>query len=267
MEIKLWREILAPYDLAVKELTVKFEHLIEEYHSRGEYSPIERVAGRVKTIDSILNKAQKKGIPLDEIEERISDIAGIRIVCQFVEDIQQVIAHIQRRTDMEIINQRDYISHSKDSGYRSYHLIVRYEVQTENGPKKINVEIQIRTLAMNFWSTIEHSLQYKYQGNIPEYISEKLANVSEATTTLDNEMASVRSDMLDAENTKIMHENLVNDILKNIQNLYKMTNFRDIEKIQDEFYRVYEQDDLESLREFSSKLDMLAEGYHVQTID
>ncbi len=267
MEIQLWREILSPYDLAVKELTVKFEHLIEEYHERGEYSPIERVTGRVKSISSILDKAQKKGIPIDQVEEYISDIAGIRLICQFVEDIQIVVEHIQHRTDMEIINQRDYVSHSKDSGYRSYHLIVRYEVQTERGPKTLNVEIQIRTLAMNFWSTIEHSLQYKYQGNIPEHISEKLANVSSATITLDNEMASVRSEILDAVNTKNQYEILVADILKNIQNLYQSATFRGIDKIQDEFYRVYEQNDLESLRQFSQKLDMLAEGYHVQTLD
>ena len=89
MEIQLWRKILSPYDQAVKELTVKFEHLIKEYREQGQYSPIEQVHGRVKSISSILDKAQKKGIALNEIEEKLEDIAGIRIICQFVEDIQK----------------------------------------------------------------------------------------------------------------------------------------------------------------------------------
>ncbi len=146
MEIQLWREILTPYDLAVKELIVKFEHLIYEYRSQGLYSPIEQVTGRVKTIASILDKAQKKKIPVSEVEERFVDIAGVRIICQFVEDIPKVVQIIRRRTDMEVIKERDYIHHMKDSGYRSYHVIVNYEVQTLHGNKKIKVEIQILSL-------------------------------------------------------------------------------------------------------------------------
>ena len=95
MEIQLWREILNPYDLAVKELTVKFEHLIQEHRQQGLYSPIEQVHGRVKTISSILDKAQKKNIPINEIEHNLEDIAGIRIICQFVEDIQKVVEIIR----------------------------------------------------------------------------------------------------------------------------------------------------------------------------
>ncbi len=266
MEIQQWREILSPYELAVKELTVKFEHLIEEYHNEGLYSPIERVTGRVKTIASILDKAQKKNVSIDEIEDRIQDIAGIRIICQFVEDIQKVIEHIGQRTDMEIINERDYVSQSKESGYRSFHVIVRYEVQTINGPKKVNVEIQIRTLAMNFWSTIEHSLQYKYEGHIPEHVSTKLANVSDATITLDNEMASVRSEIMDAQNSKQVRTRLVSDILNNIQNLYKVTNPREVQKIQDEFYQIYELNDIGRLQRFGRELDVIAEGYRAQSI-
>ena len=163
MEIQLWREILNPYELAVKELTVKFEHLIHEHRDRGLYSPIEQVVGRVKAISSILEKAQKKKIGIDEIEEKLEDIAGIRIICQFVEDIQKVVEIIRGRTDMSVKSEKDYITNMKDSGYRSYHMIVYYEVQTLSGGKRIQVEIQIRTLAMNFWSTIEHSLQYKYR--------------------------------------------------------------------------------------------------------
>ena len=157
MQIQLWREILEPYTLAVEELKVKFKHMIGEYRRAGEYSPIEQVTGRVKTVSSILEKTQKKGILLDDIEREIEDIAGVRIICQFVEDIYKVAELIKNRRDMKIKSEKDYILHQKDSGYRSYHMIVWYSVETVKGPKTIPVEIQIRTLAMDFWATVEHS--------------------------------------------------------------------------------------------------------------
>lgn len=266
MEIQLWREILNPYDLAVKELLVKFEHMIYEHRSSGLYSPIEQVKGRVKTIASILDKAQKKNIPVDKIQEELLDIAGIRIICQFVEDIEKVVEIIRNRTDMEIVTERDYIKNMKDSGYRSYHIIVRYEVQTLEGSRKIPVEIQIRTLAMDFWSTIEHSLQYKYKMNIPEHISEKLMNSANAIITLDNEMSAVRSEIMDAQNSQQIHTRLVSDILNNIQNLYRIANKREILKIQDEFYQIYELHDIDRLQKFSRELDIIAEGYRAQAL-
>ena len=266
MEIQLWREILTPYDLAVKELIVKFEHLIYEHRSRGLYSPIEQVTGRVKTVASILDKAQKKNIPVEEIEERLVDIAGVRIICQFVEDIKKVVEIIRSRTDMEIVRERDYINHMKDSGYRSYHIIVNYEVQTLQGSRNIKVEIQIRTLAMNFWSTIEHSLQYKYKKNIPDHIREKLTNAANAIISLDQEMSSVRSEIMDAQNSFQIHSKLVSDILNNIQNLYRIANEREVLKIQDEFYRIYELNDIDQLKRFGRELDYIAEGYRAQSV-
>jgi len=142
MEIQLWREILDPYFLAVDELVVKFNHIIEEYRKTGDYSPIEQVNGRVKTISSILEKAQKKQIDLDDIEEKVEDIAGIRIICQFVEDIQKVVEIIKKRTDMRIKSEKDYITNMKPSGYRSYHIIIFYTVQTLKGTKELQAEIQ-----------------------------------------------------------------------------------------------------------------------------
>lgn len=135
MDILLWHEILEPYELAVKELTVKFNHLIKEHHEKGLYSPIESVSGRVKSVSSILEKMQRKEIPPEELEQQVEDIAGIRIICQFVEDIERVAQIISSRSDIEIKSEKDYIKHMKDSGYRSYHLIVFYTVQTLNGPK------------------------------------------------------------------------------------------------------------------------------------
>ena len=256
MEIQLWREILDPYVLAVDELVVKFNHIIDEYRKMGEYSPIEQVNGRVKTISSILEKAQKKQIPLNEI----------RIICQFVEDIQKVVEIISKRTDMRIKSEKDYISNRKESGYRSFHLIIIYTVQTLRGTKEIQAEIQIRTLAMNFWATIEHSLQYKYRQNIPEHIRKRLTTASEAIVVLDNEMSVVRDEIMDAQNSFKIKANIVADILTNIQNLYKVANKREVEKIQDEFYRIYESGDLEQLDRFNRELDKISEGYRAQSL-
>ena len=112
MEIQMWREILNPYELAVKELTIKFEHLIKEHHDKGYYSSIERVEGRVKTISSILDKCQKKDIAIDDITTKIEDIAGIRIICQFVEDIERVAELLHKRSDIEVKQEKDYVKES-----------------------------------------------------------------------------------------------------------------------------------------------------------
>ena len=202
----------------------------------------------------------------DEMEEQVEDIAGIRIICQFVEDIEKVADLIQKRSDIEIKSEKDYIRHMKDSGYRSYHLIVYYTVETMNGPKRIQVEIQIRTMAMDFWATIEHSLQYKYKANIPDHIRERLSAAAKAIIVLDNEMSSVRSEIMDAQNSSQMQRNLITDILNNIENLYKVTNKREVEKIQDEFYHIYAQNDLQELKRFHKELDLIAEGYRAQAI-
>ena len=130
MEIQLWRSILCPYELAVKELMVKFEHIIDEHKQNDLYSPIEQVSGRVKSLPSILEKMQRKHIPMEKMEEEIEDIAGIRIICQFEEDIDTVASIIRSRSDMTIKSEKNYLKHIKQSGYRSYpdHLLYcRYD--------------------------------------------------------------------------------------------------------------------------------------------
>lgn len=266
MEIQLWREILDPYALAVDELVLKFNHIIREYRNAGQYSPIELVTGRVKTISSILEKAQRKKIELENIEDELDDIAGIRIICQFVEDIDKVAELIHKRNDMKVIEEKNYIKEQKASGYRSYHLIIEYSVQTMNGPKVLKAEIQIRTLGMNFWATIEHSLQYKYKTNMPEHIRKRLLKAAEAVVILDEEMASVRSEIMDAQNSFHIKADIVSDILTNIQNLYKVANKREIVKIQDEFFVIYQSDDLEQLERFNKQLDIISEGYRAQSL-
>lgn len=266
MEIQLWREILAPYSLAVDELVTKFTHIMDEYKHVGAYSPIEQVTGRVKTISSILEKAQKKGIDLSSFEENIDDIAGIRIICQFVEDIYKVVDIIKKRSDMRITNEKDYINNAKKSGYRSYHLVVDYAVETLKGKKELQVEIQIRTLAMNFWATIEHSLQYKYKQNMPEHIRERLSSAAEAILILDREMSLVRDEIMDAQNSFTIKANVVADILTNIQNLYKVANKQEVIKIQDEFFRIYQNGDQAELVKFGNDLDLISARYRAQSL-
>ncbi len=266
MEILLWREILDPYYLAVDELVLKFKHIMLEYRSAGEYSPIEQVDGRVKKISSILEKAQKKGISVEEMDHKIHDIAGIRIICQFVEDIEKVVELIRKREDMKILKEKDFINNMKQSGYRSYHVIIEYTVYTSKGAKTIEAEIQIRTLAMNFWATIEHSLQYKYKGNIPQPVRQRLTKAAAATVMLDSEMSAVRDVIMDAQDSFQYKANLVADILTNMQNLYKVANKREIKKIQDEFFKIYNEGVIEGLERFNKELDILAEGYKAQSL-
>ena len=266
MEIQLWREFLSPYQLAVDELSIKFRHMKEEFDIQGLYSPIEKVEGRVKSIDSILDKLQKKNISMNDMEDKIEDIAGIRITCQFVEDIDRVVEMIRNRQDMEIRLEKDYIRNKKDSGYRSYHMIISYVVQTIHGPKRLPAEIQIRTMGLNFWATIEHSLQYKYKGSIPERVQQKLSDVSAAIDDIDHAMSEVRDEIMDAQVYHQKKENTIKDILNNIQNLYKIANKSEVYKIQDEFYRIYLLDDLPKLQHFSKQLDIISEGYRAQSL-
>jgi len=123
----------------------------------------------------------------------------MRIVCQFVDDIFDIVHRLRNRKDFKIIEERDYIENKKDSGYRSYHLIISYPVETIHGYKEIIAEIQIRTLAMNFWAINEHSLNYKYEGQIPEKISERLKRAAEAAFKLDEEMAKIKDEIQEAQ--------------------------------------------------------------------
>ena len=266
MEIQLWRSILCPYELAVRELIVKFEHIISEHRENDLYSPIEQVSGRVKSVSSILEKMQRKHIPMERMEEEVEDIAGIRIICQFEEDIETVASLIQNRSDMTIKSEKNYLKHVKQSGYRSLHLIIYYTVETLNGPRKLQAEIQIRTMAMDFWATIEHSLQYKYKGDMPAHVAERLTNAADAIILLDQEMSSVRDEIMDAQNSSQMQSNLVKDILNNIENLYRVSSEREITKIQTEFLRVFHTKDLKQLERFHRQLDIIAEGYRAQAV-
>ncbi|MFB9769453.1 GTP pyrophosphokinase [Lactiplantibacillus modestisalitolerans] len=194
-----WNHFLLPYQQAVDELKVKLRGMRKQFRDLNQHEPIEFVTGRVKPVDSIKEKMVRRKVQEDRLEQDMQDIAGLRIMCQFVEDIYQVVDLLRKRTDMTILEERDYISNEKPSGYRSYHIVIEYPVQLVGGEKKILAEIQVRTLAMNFWATIEHSLNYKYQGDFPENLSQRLQRAAEAAFSLDKEMSEIREEIQEAQ--------------------------------------------------------------------
>lgn len=263
MEIFSWKDMLYPYEQVVDELIIKFNSLIYQYKKLGQYSPIESVTGRVKKPSSILDKISKKNVTKERIEKEVEDIAGIRIVCQFVEDIEKVVKLIRERSDMKIVEERDYITNTKPSGYRSYHIIIKYPLNTVKGYKEVSAEIQIRTLSMNFWATTEHSLKYKYSGNIPESVQKRLIYCAEAAFNLDQEMGTIREEIMNAQKLNEIKSNLIANILANIQNLHFKAEFLEIEKLNREFIDIWETEDISKLEDLNARLNTLAELYRV----
>ena len=191
MDILLWHEILEPYELAVKELQVKFRHLIKEHHGKGLYSPIESVSGRVKSVSSILEKMQRKGIAPEEMEEQVEDIAGIRIICNYLDDIYYLRRLLTRNESFRVLQEVDYIKNPKPSGYRSLHLIVEVPIVISEGTLHLPVEIQLRTIAMDMWASLEHELRYKSSRAFSEADANRLRVCSEAVYEVDREMQNI----------------------------------------------------------------------------
>lgn len=248
MDGRDWSKFLIPYEQTIEELKVKFKALRLELKQKEEFSPIEFVTGRIKKTSSILEKAKRLNVPMDQIESGIEDIAGIRIMCQFVEDIYRVAEIIRERSDMVLLREKNYIQDKKDSGYRSFHMIVEYPVQTALGMKRVLAEIQIRTLAMNFWATIEHSLNYKYKHSLPMEVQQRLMKAAEAAFQLDEEMSSIREDIVEAQKQFEDKSNLVSEVLSDIQELYFYHRIREASSFQLRFNELWEKEDIWSLR-------------------
>ncbi|KAB3530456.1 GTP pyrophosphokinase [Alkaliphilus serpentinus] len=265
MKITDWKKFLLPYENAVEELKVKFKSIRSELLALGEYSPIEFVTGRIKKVSSILEKAKKLEVNEDEIDEKIEDIAGIRIMCQFVEDIYTVVDYIRERDgrDMDIFYEKDYINNYKESGYRSYHVVIKYPIQTAMGPKVILAEIQIRTLAMNFWGTIEHSLKYKYKHNIPQHINERLKKAADAAFQLDQEMSEIRHEIRNAQKMFEVKSNVVSSLLNNIQLLYSVGRTNEANEFHHQFNVLWEKGDVNALKKLSQEISRYSDKYHV----
>jgi len=191
-ENRFWNSFLLPYELAVSGFIIKLESLRKEFLFKKVSNPIESISGRVKTVSSILEKAERLGIDFQNIAAEIYDIAGIRIICKYRQDVYKVFELLKARKDINIFLIKDYIKEPKPSGYRSLHLIAKYEVETVDGRVPINIEFQARTYAMHLWASIEHSLKYKYYRKIPDEIRERLLAASIVTAQLDEEMARIK---------------------------------------------------------------------------
>jgi putative GTP pyrophosphokinase len=264
-KVREWKTFLTPYEQAVEELKVKFKSIRREFRDVNDYSPIEFVTGRVKKISSILEKAKRRSIDEKNIAEEMEDIAGIRIMCQFIDDIYRVVKLIHARNDMRVVYEKDYISSPKESGYKSFHVIIKYPIQTIYGEKEILAEIQIRTLAMNFWATIEHSLNYKYPQQIPEDISKKLRNAADAASALDQEMYLIRHEIIQAQLLFEQKSNIITDITNNIQNLIKIGKNDEAEEFQKQFEEVWETSNIDDLDALSKKIKDILPRYQMFT--
>ncbi|CAI2618161.1 GTP pyrophosphokinase YjbM [Apilactobacillus kunkeei] len=197
--IKNWSDFLFPYEQAVGELKVKLRGIRKEFIQSDKRSPIEFVTGRVKPIDSIKEKMKRRYVSEDRLSQDMEDIAGLRIMCPFVDDIYVVVDILRRRSDINILEERDYVNREKASGYRSYHIVFEYPIELVGGEKKILAEIQVRTLAMNFWATVEHSLNYKYNGEFPEELKKRLQQSAETAFELDEGMSEIRDELIETQ--------------------------------------------------------------------
>ena len=180
-----WEKLLQPYVQTVDELKVKLRGMRQEFELQGVQTPVEFVTGRVKAIPSIEEKLVRRHISMDRIEQDMEDLAGVRIMTQFTEDIYRVVDMLRKRKDMVILEERDYVTNEKPSGYRSYHIVIEYPVQLITGEKKVLAEIQVRTMQMNVWATIEHAINYKYDGEYSEEMQEKLKDAAALSIKVD----------------------------------------------------------------------------------
>ena len=186
-------ELMSYYQCAIMEVETKFKVLNQEYSLEYDRNPIEGIKTRVKSYDSILRKIRRKNIPmtLEGIEENIRDIAGVRVICSFPDDIYELAESFLRQDDITLIERKDYIKNPKESGYRSLHLIVQVPIFLQNTKKLVYVEVQFRTIAMDFWASLEHKIYYKFEGDAPDYISRDLRECAEMVSTLDEKMLSL----------------------------------------------------------------------------
>jgi len=183
-------EFLMVYRFAIDEVTTKINILREEFNQVHDYNPIEHVKSRLKSPESIVAKARRIGCPLEipSIREQIRDIAGVRVVCSFVHDVYAIFDMFVDQTDVEVIEVEDYIASPKPNGYKSLHSIVRIPVFLSGGPQLIDVEMQFRTVAMDFWASLEHKIYYKYARQVPAALLEELRDAAEIAAGLDERM-------------------------------------------------------------------------------
>ena len=188
-----YREMMHLYDAAIREVRTKLEILDTEFKVRYARNPIHHIDSRMKSPQSIVGKLRRKGLPptLEAAEANLNDIAGVRIVCNYLEDIYLIAELLTRQQDVELVARRDYIQNPKESGYRSLHLVVRIPVYLSSHTELVPVEVQIRTIAMDFWASLEHQLRYKSDQETTQLLRRRLLKCAEASAALDMEMQSI----------------------------------------------------------------------------
>ena len=196
-----FKNLMMLYTCALKEITTKFEVLDEEFSVRYNRNPVEEIKSRLKSPSSILDKLRRKYLPIsvDAIRENMFDVAGVRIICSFPEDIYNLADMLTRQDDIKLIRKKDYIANPKENGYRSLHLIVQVPIFLSDRTEYMNVEVQLRTIAMDFWASIEHKVRYKKNIKNSEIVSSGLKECADIISNLDNYMQNIHH-YIDEEN-------------------------------------------------------------------
>ena len=186
-------DFMLGYKFAIDEIITKINILREDFNHANEYNPIEHINSRLKSLESVLEKVQRKNYAMNlaSIRENVLDIAGVRVVCSFISDIGAIRDMLVGQSDITLLDERDYITHRKPNGYQSLHLIVSIPVFRAGRTDLMPVEIQIRTIAMDFWASLEHKIYYKYRGEVPATLRSELTEAAVAAAQLDSKMESL----------------------------------------------------------------------------
>lgn len=186
------------YESALIQMASRIEVLNKELSHVYQYNPIEYVKSRLKTPESIMKKLRKNrhNITIDDMVEYVNDIAGIRITCSFFTEVYFLADMLARQDNLSVIHIKDYIGHPKESGYKSYHMLLSIQVALADAVIPTKVEVQIRTMAMDFWASLEHKINYKFEGNAPAYIKNELIECSKMVSELDRRMLSLNEEIL-----------------------------------------------------------------------
>lgn len=202
--VKTWNEVTLVYSAALKQINTKLEILNDEFQHVHQYNPIEHIKSRIKTPESIVKKLKKNGheSTIENMVQYVNDIAGIRVICSFQSDIYRIADIIANQSDVKVIEIKDYIKHPKASGYKSYHMHITIPVFLSDKIVNTKVEIQIRTVAMDFWASLEHKINYKFEGNIPDGIIDELVECAEMVSQLDNRMLLLNEEVQNLEHNK-----------------------------------------------------------------
>ncbi len=200
-DIDSWKTVMFLYQSALKEVNTKLEIMNDEFQYVHQYNPIEYIKSRVKTPESICNKLRRNGYEstIENMMARVNDIAGIRIVCSFTTDIYRLVEMIGKQNDLKVIAIKDYIQNPKPNGYRSFHMLVTVPIFLGDQVIDTKVEIQIRTIAMDFWASLEHKIYYKFEGDAPEYISNELRECAHVANLLDGRMLGLNEAIMAAK--------------------------------------------------------------------